>query len=709
MISTGWKLNRVIQNFKIKIMIFIKNLFKILTRPFGPILMITNPRMGLAIILSGFLHPNIILSGLIGAILTFLLFEILKIENGSSIKESVYCNSILLGLYIGSLYVLDPVSFLLIFLTMGFNIIVCFSFDSIFSNLKLPLLSLPFSIVAIIINLSTKKYTSLAHANYYFYELFPDFFKSLPYNLGVLLKSLGTFFCIPDPAFGFLILIGVFLYSPIIAVFLTSGFYIGQMMDQFFTFTSQEFSHHYYYFNFSLIFTAIAGVFLTPSLYSILWAIFATLITVLISGALASLFSIASLPIMALPFNLGAFLILKTVQAIASKKLNPNTNMSPEDSIESNRLLKFRHRSPEIGVFLPVAGTWKIQQGFDDAWTHKGRWKHGLDFVIEQDQKTYRNQGLELDDYFAFGKKIYSPISGIVVDFISTRNDNNIEEVDNVNNWGNYLIIKSDWGFYVKLAHLKKNSIRVPLFSYVEAGQEIAECGNSGYSREPHLHLQIQLLPHIGAPTVPFHLLNFINTNSLTGFFHEIPQKGDSVSPFVFNFSLYRNLNFKLDEEIKWKRTDLSSNSCEEFIFYHKLDPKSGRNFWTDGQSKLYYHILGSKFYFYDLQGETYSPIWDLYLSAPSIPLILPPKICYTETLPLKLTKSKLQRLFLSFLNLFFEIYEKNLGKYEIDPESLTITGTIQNGRITKNTFLKIDLVSGITEFISGKYKYERI
>jgi urea transporter len=688
---------------------FFKNLAKILTKPFGPIVMITNPRLGFFIILSGFLHPNIILCGLTAVIISYLLLEMLKIERGHALKGSIFCNAILLGLYIGTLYLLDPISLLLILLTMGLNIIICFTFDSVLTLLKLPILSLPFSVVAIIISLSTKKYTSLAHANYYFYELSPDFFNNLPAHIGVLFKSLGTFFCISDPAFGLLVLSSAFLYSPIIAVFLISGFYVGQSMDQFFTFTSNEFSHHYYYFNYSLIFTAIAGVFLTPSLHSIFWGGFATLVTVLISGALASLFSFASLPVMALPFNLTAVLILKTIQAVTSNQMNQNPTASPEESIEINRLLKLRHKVPEIGVFLPVSGNWTIQQGFDDSWTHTGKWQHALDFVIENNNKTFMNQGLELSDYYSFGQTIFSPVSGYVIDCISHHNDNKIEEVDNLNNWGNYLIIKSNLGFFVKLAHLKKNSLKTQINAYVEAGQEIAECGNSGYSREPHLHLQVQLSPIVGSSTVPFHLLNFYKTESKKGFFHETPKRGEAIAPFAFNFSLYRNLNFKLDEQIKFKRSDPSNKNQKEVVLTHKLDPKTGRTYWADGESKLFYHMLGSKFYFYDLKGDKHSPLWDLYAAAPTIPMILSQKISYIDYLPLKLTQTRVKKIILSFLHLLSGKSEFTKGQYEIDPETLTITGRTQVSGSQKETYFKLDPIIGITEFRVGENHYERI
>ncbi len=46
-------------------------------------------------------------------------------------------------------------------------------------------------------------------------------------------------------------------------------------------------------------------------------------------------------------------------------------------------------------------------------------------------------------------------------------------------------------GTFVLLAHLQPGSVRVSPGQEVVAGQEIARCGNSGNSTQPHVHLQV--------------------------------------------------------------------------------------------------------------------------------------------------------------------------------------------------------------------------
>ena len=51
-------------------------------------------------------------------------------------------------------------------------------------------------------------------------------------------------------------------------------------------------------------------------------------------------------------------------------------------------------------------------------------------------------------------------------------------------------MVRGEDGTSVVLAHLRRRSLRVGRGDTVAAGQVVAECGNSGNSSEPHLHLQ---------------------------------------------------------------------------------------------------------------------------------------------------------------------------------------------------------------------------
>ncbi|OAN36644.1 M23 family metallopeptidase [Microbacterium sp. H83] len=55
---------------------------------------------------------------------------------------------------------------------------------------------------------------------------------------------------------------------------------------------------------------------------------------------------------------------------------------------------------------------------------------------------------------------------------------------------GNHVVIRSR-GSLVLLAHLRSGSVRVRAGDEVRAGDPVGECGNSGNSTEPHLHVQV--------------------------------------------------------------------------------------------------------------------------------------------------------------------------------------------------------------------------
>ena len=56
---------------------------------------------------------------------------------------------------------------------------------------------------------------------------------------------------------------------------------------------------------------------------------------------------------------------------------------------------------------------------------------------------------------------------------------------------GNHVVVAvGDQGPYVLLAHLRSGSVRVAPGAHVDVGQVLAQCGNSGNSTQPHVHLQ---------------------------------------------------------------------------------------------------------------------------------------------------------------------------------------------------------------------------
>jgi biotin carboxyl carrier protein len=93
-------------------------------------------------------------------------------------------------------------------------------------------------------------------------------------------------------------------------------------------------------------------------------------------------------------------------------------------------------------------------------------------------------------DYMIFSEKVYSPFSGTIIKVESSINDNIPYSGNYPYNTGNTVIIKNN-DLYFLIGHLKKGSIIVKPGDSVKENDLLAECGNSGYSERPHIHMQL--------------------------------------------------------------------------------------------------------------------------------------------------------------------------------------------------------------------------
>ncbi|MFC9858540.1 MULTISPECIES: M23 family metallopeptidase [unclassified Streptomyces] len=70
---------------------------------------------------------------------------------------------------------------------------------------------------------------------------------------------------------------------------------------------------------------------------------------------------------------------------------------------------------------------------------------------------------------------------------------------------GNHVVLDLGDGVFALYAHLQRGSLRVKAGDSVRAGQQLARCGNSGNSTEPHVHFQLMDDPDLDvARGIPF-------------------------------------------------------------------------------------------------------------------------------------------------------------------------------------------------------------
>ncbi|HVP18986.1 MAG TPA: M23 family metallopeptidase [Spirochaetia bacterium] len=91
--------------------------------------------------------------------------------------------------------------------------------------------------------------------------------------------------------------------------------------------------------------------------------------------------------------------------------------------------------------------------------------------------------------YAVFHEVVYSPLEGEVSDVEDSWPNETPWTGDPPYNVGNHILITSN-GYGVLLGHLQKGSILVKPGDRVSVGQPVARAGNSGWTSQPHLHLQ---------------------------------------------------------------------------------------------------------------------------------------------------------------------------------------------------------------------------
>jgi hypothetical protein len=94
-----------------------------------------------------------------------------------------------------------------------------------------------------------------------------------------------------------------------------------------------------------------------------------------------------------------------------------------------------------------------------------------------------------LEDYLIYNDTVFSPCDGRVL----RARDENPDNTPPIRNRGpsntNQVLIETD-SFYVFMGHLKQKGVFVHEGDLVKKGQPLAVVGNSGFSLEPHLHIQ---------------------------------------------------------------------------------------------------------------------------------------------------------------------------------------------------------------------------
>ncbi|GAB6074780.1 urea transporter [Nautilia lithotrophica] len=622
---------------------------KFIFKPYISILFLRDIKAGLVLFILSFLLPSVGILGIVAILSTILFAEFINVRD-EYLKYGFYLyNSLLVGMGVGYFFDVTIITILLTIMLSILTFLVSFSINRVFVKYSLPLLSLPFAVVSMVFYLASLKYTGLLSNILYRKAIFD---MNLPFD--AFFKSMGTIFFLPFSFAGFVISLLILIYSRILFLLAFVGFWIGVWFHSFFVPFSQALNSPYN-FNYILIAMALGGVFLIPNIKNFLLAFLAVFLSIVLIDAMEVFFNIYALPVYTLPFNFTTLLFIMILYSMGYLFFNYNIKDTPEKSLIAFLSNFYRFGGNDIKINLPFTGEWCVYQAFDGEWTHKGKWKYAYDFVIKKNGKTYANDGLFLEDYYAFGKPVVAPVNGYVIAKRDDLQDNFIGNVDRNNNWGNYIIIKSDYGYFVEISHLMQNSINVKVGDYVKVGDIIAKCGNSGYSPEPHIHIQVQKYGILGSETIPFKFIDYIKENKL--YFYSLPKKDEIIESTAIDKAMKLRLTFILDDKFTYEVIEKNKKSSLELVV--KMNEK-GEFYFFDGENKLYFYADEKLFYFYEYEGKE-SILKEIFKLAPKIPLINK-KVEYYDVLPPQFIYGLFKKVIIELLLPFnFKLFDKKV------------------------------------------------
>jgi urea transporter len=372
----------------------------------------------------------------------------------------------------------------------------------------------------------------------------------LPFVVAAFLRSMGTILFLPNVWAGLAVTLAILVWSRVAMINAIAGYAGGILIVKLLEACGLQWFGWFAGHNYLLAGMALGAVYFVPSWSSLALAFVGGSVAALHVAAVQHFLRGSGWEYLPLPYLLTIWSMLCCLRLREkSGSLLPTvgTFENPEAAAASIALanIRFPHRT-ETHVLLPTSREVTVTQGFDDKLSHRGDWKHALDFEVHDAADNACPPGCDddLSRYYTQGLEIRAPGTGEVLHVIDSVADNAPGGCNFAQNWGNYLILRLDYGGIIKLAHFTKNGIVVKTGQRVGAGDLLGYCGNTGRSPVPHIHLHAQTTTETGAPTTPFCLTNFF-TRTETGVrwnFASVPKVGARIAPATVSHTVLGTL-----------------------------------------------------------------------------------------------------------------------------------------------------------------------
>ncbi len=653
----------------------LKQHFKTFFNSYSEIFFLQSPVAGVLLFLVTLTNINVGIAGVVSVVAAYLFARLIGMRQAFLSSGFFTYNALLVGLSIGYLFALEPLSLFFIVTAGIFTFMLSIMTNSIFSYyLKLPILSLPFVIVSSIAYLASYNYSNLYVTGLYPHGETIGETISLPFWLDGFFISLGAILFSPNSLAGLLFALVILFFSRILFLLAILGFYLGATISGLMEGAMISAFMQINNFNFILIAMALGGVYLVPAPKSYLIAAIAVAIATMLLDAINLFWANYGIPAFTLPFNFITLTFIYVLALVGFPLVAETVLRTPEDTLDEYISNVSRFRGNFRKLSLPFSGKWTVWQGFDGAWTHQGRWKYAYDFVITKAGKTYKNDGKFLEEYYAYQKPVFSPCRGQIISIVSNLPDNLPGIVDKTNNWGNLIIIDTTLGYFVELSHFAQNTIRVKQGQWIEVGTQLGLCGNSGYSPQPHIHVQVQATAQIGAETLPFSFHGYLENNLFIS--NDLPKNKTTIEPLHPNRDLEFKTTFILDQRFTYEA--FQGEQLVRTVTLSVCMAAGGETYFDSGKAKLFFAKDAHSFYFYRLEGN--DPWLSLLFAAlPRMPLVYHQDMTWEDMPPVSAVAFGWRKHFLNLARAFYH----HIGKihYSAHWESnRIITGTLQNG-----------------------------
>ncbi|TXT37520.1 MAG: Peptidase M23 [Comamonadaceae bacterium] len=248
------------------------------------------------------------------------------------------------------------------------------------SLVTLPILSLPFALGAMFTLAAGGSLSSL-HMRAYVAP--PEL---LGNGLDAFLSAFGALYFMPNPWVGAVVLGVIALASRYYLLLAVLGYAAARAWLQLLGAAPEHLASTAWDSNAILAALLVGGLFATPSLMTAALAVLAAVLAAWLALALGRILDVVHLVAFSAPFVLAAWLVLYA--AVRNTRMASSFNLLqpdfPEASFVRAQVSRARVGEPgSVPLGLPCMGAWTVSQGFSGAHTHRGPWRHALDFIVQ--------------------------------------------------------------------------------------------------------------------------------------------------------------------------------------------------------------------------------------------------------------------------------------------------------------------------------------